>query len=92
MRRLSAWLAASPDGVQVELLALAADLGLRGTGRNAPIHRTIARLCRFHMAEWQQQTLAVRTVVAPVSERQLARLSPGVVAVHRSMMRQVGRT
>ena len=90
MRRLSAWLAASPDGVHVELPTLAADLGLsRGTGRNSPIRRTVARLCQFHMAEWQDQALAVRTVVAPVTERQLARMSPGLIAVHRSMMRRL---
>ena len=90
MRRAAAWLAASPDGVHVELATLAGDLGLRaGVGRNSPIRHTIARLCRFHMAEWQGDALAVRTVVAPVTERQLARLSPGVIAVHRSMMRRL---
>jgi hypothetical protein len=93
LRRFGAWLAASPDGVQVDLPTLAGDLGLgRGTGRNSPIRRTISRLCQFHMAEWQGDALAVRTAVAPVSERQLARLSPGVVAVHRTMTRPSGRT
>jgi hypothetical protein len=88
LRRFGAWLAASPDGVQVDLQTLAGDLGLgRGAGRNSPIRRTISRLCQFHMAEWQGEALAVRTAVAPVSERQLARLSPGVVAVHHSMLR-----
>ena len=89
MRRAAAWLAAFPDGVHVELASLAADLGLRaGTRPNSPIRRTIARLGRFHMADWQGQALEVRTVVAPISERQVARLSPGLVAVHRSMTRR----
>ena len=90
LRRIGAWLAASPEGVEVDLRTVAGDLGLgRGTGRNSPIRRTVARLCRFHMAEWQGEALAVRTAVAPVSERQLPRLSPGVVAVHRSMTRHL---
>jgi hypothetical protein len=92
LRRLGAWVTVCPDGVQVDLPTLAADLGLgRRAGRNSPLQRSLTRLCKFTMAEWQGEALAVRTAVAPVSERHLARLSPGVVAMHRSIMAQSER-
>jgi hypothetical protein len=89
LRRLGAWAAVEPAGMTVDTRQLARDLGLGdGLGRNSPIARTLERLCQFGMAQWHEAELSVRTVVAPVTERQLARLSPRVVHVHRSMVRR----
>jgi hypothetical protein len=50
--------------------------------------RTLTRLCRFGMARWVDGELAVRTRVAPLAERQLQRLSPQMVDVHRRLVRR----
>src|SRR5579863_10464366 len=50
-RRLVAWLAAQPAGFEISLVALAGTLGLgSGTGRNAPVVRTLSRLVDFRIA------------------------------------------
>ena len=93
LRRLGLLAAARPDGVEVDLRELAADLGIgTGTGRQSIIVRTLRRLENFGMAQWRGRELEVRTVVAPLSARHAERLSPGAAAVHRQMVRlqQVG--
>src|SRR3546814_13450364 len=51
LRRLSAWLEATPDGISVELPELAQELGLgANVGRSSPVIRTLARLLRFQAA------------------------------------------
>jgi hypothetical protein len=98
LRRLGSWVAASPNGIEVDSRQLARDLGLGdGLGPNSMITKTVRRLELFGMAQWNGAELSVRTVVAPVPERQLSRLSPQIVAVHRFMVnrqlnRQLGRT
>jgi hypothetical protein len=93
LRRLGTWAAAQPEGLTVDAFELAIDLGLSHKGgRHSTMARTIGRLCKFGMAEWRAGELAVRIAVAPVSERQLARLSPRVVRAHRSMVRQARQT
>jgi len=88
LRRLGAWAAAQPEGLTVDIAELASDLGLsHGGGRHSTMARTIARLCKFEMAQWRGDGLPVRVAVAPVSERQLVRLSARVVLAHRSMVR-----
>src|SRR5258708_31416337 len=88
LRRLGTWAAAETAGMTVDTELLACDLGLgHGIGRHSPMGRTLDRLCRFGMAEWRFGELFVCTAVAPVTERQLARLSPRVAMVHRSMVR-----
>ena len=53
LRRLSAWVSANPDGVQVDTRQLARDLGLGDSlGRNGQITRTIHRLCQFDLTRW----------------------------------------
>jgi hypothetical protein len=93
LRRLSAWATANPTGVEVDTRQLARDLGLGDNlGRNAAITRTVRRLCHFDMTRWAGDQLWVRTSVAPVPERHLARLSPGIVQLHQSMVdRQLAR-
>jgi len=94
LRRLSAWATASPTGVEVDTRQLARDLGLGDNlDRNAVLTRTVRRLCHFDMTRWVGDQLWVRTSVAPVPERHLARLSPGIVQLHQSMVdRQLART
>ncbi len=85
-------MAADQDGVEVDPSRLAKDLGLGdGLGRNSAITRTLGRLCQFDLTAWAGDELAVRTVVAPVSERQLRRLSPEIAQVHHWSIRCEGR-
>ena len=80
-------MAADEKGVEVDPRRLAKDLGLGdGLGRNAAATRTVRRLCQFDMARWSGGELWARTSVAAVPERQLGRLSPEIVRLHRSMV------
>ncbi len=91
LRRLGAWASISPDGMPVNATQLAGDLGLGdGLGRNSPIARTLNRLCQFDLACWQHNQLAVRTAVAPLPDRHLRRLSPPVLALHQTLLKQAG--
>lgn len=85
VRRLVAGLEQRPEGFDVELVELARDLGLGdGTGRSAPLRRTLDRVVRFGLARWvDDQTYQVRRKVAPLTARQLERLGPVPAAVHR---------
>jgi hypothetical protein len=92
LRRLGTWAALSPDGIPVNTRQLACDLGLgSGLGRNAPMSRTLNRLCQFDLAHWDNHELAVRTAVGPLPERHLRRLSPPVLAVHQTLLNQTAR-
>ena len=85
VRRLVAGLEQRPDGFDVELVALAHDLGLgSGTGRSAPLRRTLDRVARFGLARWpNDHTYQIRRKVPPLAARQLERLGPVPSAVHR---------
>lgn len=90
LRRIGAWATAFPDGVEVDSRHLAHSLGLGDSlARNSAMSRTLTRLCQFDMARWVNGDLAVRTVVPPVSEQNLRRLSPDLVAVHNRMVRSL---
>jgi hypothetical protein len=89
LRRLGGWATAFPNGTGVDTGRLARDLGLSDSlASNSPMSRTLTRLCRFGMARWVDGELAVRTRVAPLAERQLQRLSPQMVDVHRRLVRR----
>src|SRR6202012_1319878 len=61
LRRLGAWATFEPDGIVLDTGQLARDLGLGdGTGRNAPVTRTLNRLCQFGMARWHDGELSTR--------------------------------
>ena len=87
-RRLTGGLAGRPDGYDLDLVELAHWLGLgTGTGRNAPVMRTLNRLVSFHAAAWDGDgTLAVRRRLPPLTQAQLARLHPSVQATHHRLL------
>ena len=91
LRRLSAWAEANPGGVSVDPRQLSQDLGLAtSTGRHSPINRTLNRLCYFELACWSpsDEALSVRTVVPPLQQHHLRRLSPSVLRVHYSLTQE----
>ena len=86
LRRLGAWATACPDGVDVALVELSGSLGLGwASGRSSTVQRTLRRLVMFGLAQWTDE-LAVRTLVPPLSARQLTRLAPGLTRVHDRMV------
>jgi len=83
IRRLSAWLDASPAGYQLSLAELGRELGLgAGTGRSSPVVRTLSRLVTFGLATPQGDALAVRRSLAPLTCRQATRLPPSLAGQH----------
>lgn len=86
LRRLSAWVEAEPGGVEVALADLAQELGLGGgTGRNAPLVRTLARLVVFQLAavDESRDALAVLRLVPPLARRHLRRLPDHLAERHQ---------
>ena len=83
MRRLTAWLEAQPDGYDVPLAELSRELGLGpGTGRNAILTRTLARLVAFGMVTPFGDALAVRRVMPPLTRRQVQSLPASLAERH----------
>lgn len=81
-RRLVAWLEAEPAGFEISLVALAGTLGLgSGTGRSAPVVRTLRRLVDFQVAT-VGETYAMRRVFPPLAARQIARLPDHLAVAH----------
>lgn len=82
LRKLDGHLAVDPDGVELRLIDLAEAIGLGyRTGRWSPIQHTIRRLIRFGLADWTGE-LHARRFLAPLTDRQLARLSPALQQQH----------
>jgi hypothetical protein len=91
LRRLGAWAEANPGGVSVDSRRLSQDLGLAtSTGRHSPINRTLNRLCYFNLGAWSpfNQEFSIRTAVPPLQQHHLRRLSPAVLSVHYSLIRE----
>jgi hypothetical protein len=92
LRRISAWLAtAPPRGLWLPVERLARGLGLGSAGgRNCPMRRTLARLVDFRLAEIDEDrdVLAVRTVIPPLTARQIARLPEHLVPHHDDDLRR----
>lgn len=88
LRRLTAGLTPHPQGYPVELTELAAALGLgTGTGRNAPVVRTLGRLVTFGMARRQDDsTVAVRRRVPPLVQPQVRRLTVALQRAHEQLL------
>jgi hypothetical protein len=86
LRRL-AGMAVANDELTVSLEDFAAALGLgHGTGRNAPVIRTLERLVHFGLARWQHHALEVREAVPTLTERHLRRLPPMSPAAHHHVL------
>jgi hypothetical protein len=86
-RRLTSGLGARPEGYSVSLEELAHWLGLgRGTGAHSVVVRTLRRLSVFHLAiQVDGSTLELRRRVPPLTQAQLARLSPHLQRTHRHL-------
>ena len=83
-RHLSARLEDAPEGVTVSLAVLARQLGLgAGTGRNAPLIKSLARLTIFGLAVPEGDVYALRLAFPPLARRHLRRLAPQLVEAHR---------
>jgi hypothetical protein len=89
-RRLSSGLATRPEGYSVSLEELAHWLGLgRGTGAHSVVVRSLRRLSVFHLAiQLDGSTLGLRRRVPPLTQAQLARLSPHLQRTHRHLGEQ----
>lgn len=83
LRRLSAAVEHSPSGTWVPKEPFARTLGLSGRpGRHNPLVRTLGRLVLFRMAIVEDDVLAVRTVIPPLTDRALRRLPGHLVVQH----------
>ena len=86
LRRLAAWCEFWPDGSMVVLAELSEALGLTWSASpGSKVQHTLRRLVRFGLADWSE-VLAVATLLPPVSERQLARLSPSLIRTHDQLL------
>jgi hypothetical protein len=84
LRRLADGLDRRPGGYTLDLEDLARSIGVgtRG-GRNSPFIRSLDRTCRFGAARFvSHDTLAVRRKLAPLNQRQVARLPLAVQRAH----------
>lgn len=61
----------------------AASFGMRGTGRQSPVVRTVARLCKFDYARISASALAVRTHVGPLAQRHIQTLPDALATAYR---------
>lgn len=75
--------------VRFDLVDLSLGLGLgEGIGRNSIIARSLRRLVQFGAAEWRGDALAVRRALAPLTARQLGRLSYTARVMHERITEQ----
>ena len=87
-RRLGSLVAATGDAITVDVVDLAVSLGLgEGTGRNAMITKTLARLVAFDVARWLPDgRYAVRRALAALPERRVRTLSASAQSFHRAQV------
>lgn len=86
LRRLGGWALACPEGFTVVLPELSESLGLGwSSGPNSSLQRSMRRMIMFGLASWAD-AFEVATVAPALSERQLARMSPGLVRAHDRMV------
>jgi len=88
-RRFVIWLKANPDGLTVPLVPLSAAVGLgQGTGRNAPLIRSLARMVAFGLARVDPgDRLAVRRRWPPLTASRARRLPGWLAQDHDAAMR-----
>ena len=90
LRRLARGLEEHPEGFQISLPDTARAIGLgSGTGRQAPINRTIDRACLFGtMRRVSDGEVHVRTHLPLLNARQLSRLPLAVRNSHAAWLAQ----
>ena len=92
-RHLSARLEDAPGGITASLAVLARQLGLgAGTGRNAPLIKSLARLTVFGLARAEGDVYALRLAFPPLARRHLRRLAPQLVEAHCLLTEAPART
>ena len=86
LRRISYGLEAHPEGCALDLAETAKALGLgERLSTNAPLRRSLQRLCTFDLARPQgPTTLAVRTTIPPLPLRYVDQLPSGLQQSHRA--------
>lgn len=84
-RALVRGLDTSPAGFELPLGPFATQLGLgAGTRRTSPLLRTLDRLAAFGLAAVIGDEYAIRRAFPPLARRQLVRLPPHLVELHRA--------
>lgn len=87
LRRLTTWLEHEPDGITVSIAILSSCLGIgTGTGRRAPVVRTLARLVDFKIASHDGEHLLLRRELPMLSTRQVERLPACLITVHEQLI------
>ena len=91
LRRLGVWAMACPQGTPVALPELSEAIGLGGSsGSGSSVQRTMRRLVMFGLARWNG-VLEVAVEVPTVPDRQLMRMSAGLVRAHDRMVAAASR-
>lgn len=86
-RRLTTWLEHEPDGITVSITMLSRCLGLgTGTGRRAPVARTLARLVDFKIASHDGERLLLRRELPMLSVRQIEQLPACLITAHEQLI------
>lgn len=93
LRRLATGLDISPEGFDLDLPAVAAQLGLgEKPGPHSPFVRALGRLVRFSLAQPAgERELHVRRKVPPLTLRQVERLPEELQAEHRRLQEAAAR-
>ena len=87
LRAITARLEAAKNPVTVDLAEFGRSLGVgTGTGNTSVIRKTLRRLEQFGLARVVPDGYAVRTWVAPLTERSLRRAGADVRRVHNHLL------
>lgn len=94
LRRIVAGFDDHPEGYALDLVETARCLGLGDRrSRHSPFARALRRLVQFDLARVaDDDVLAVRRRVPPLSRRQVVHLPPSLQAAHEALQEAAGRT
>lgn len=83
LRRLAGGLDESPEGFELDVAAVAAQLGVGNrSGAQSPFVRSLLRCTKFGLVAFDGETLRVRRRVPPLTRAQLQRLPEAVRQAH----------
>lgn len=83
LRRLAVCVVNHPDGLTIDVAGLATALGLGSDhGRSATLHKAVNRLVIFGLARPIGDSIAVRSVVPPLTMKQVSRLPTHLRRAH----------